>query len=267
MMQTTLHIVFSPSAADTLMQALKNAGRDDQVIACPTTSASDRSILRSLQAGEMGRGRTRLERKATASSRNQTGSGASRFRSNHRLVAWLSRRSAIEYAGFLEWLWRLGERPCEVVDLTDLKVSHKTSASALGRLAWPSCPLMKSPSTVCIDRAQILPATARSRYHALWAQLRAENAPLRVLSADALVSVPISFFDSLLMSFATDDWRKVAMIVGLALGSEIDNYVIQSSDIFLAARVNALVETGRLELRGRSALEMRFSEVRLARPG
>jgi hypothetical protein len=101
-----------------------------------------------------------------------------------------------------------------------------------------------------------------ARCHALWAQLRAENAPLRVLSADTLVSVPISFFDSLLMSFATDDWRKVAMIVGLALGSEMNDCIIQSSDLFLAARVNALVEAGRLDLRGRSALEMRFSEVR-----
>jgi uncharacterized protein DUF3658/uncharacterized protein DUF1835 len=265
MMQTTLHIVFS-LAADTLMQALKNAGRDDQVIACPDDlrfgpiNPPDPSRRAKWVEDELGwRGSNRIIPESDRFWRES-------LSPNHRLVAWLSRRSAIEYAGFLEWLWRLGERPCEVVDLTDLKVSQRLQHLRLA-LSVALLPPDEIAEHSLYDRAQILPATARSRYHALWAQLRAENAPLRVLSADALVSVPISFFDSLLMSFATDDWRKVAMIVGLALGSEIDNYVIQSSDIFLAARVNALVETGRLELRGRSALEMRFSEVRLARPG
>jgi hypothetical protein len=37
----------------------------------------------------------------------------------------------------------------------------------------------------------------------------------------------------------------------------------QTGDLFLAARVNALAEAGRLELQGRSAVEMRYSEVRL----
>jgi hypothetical protein len=54
---------------------------------------------------------------------NQNGSGATRFSSDYREVVWLSRRSAMEYAGFLEWLWRLGGAPCEVVDLTDLRIS------------------------------------------------------------------------------------------------------------------------------------------------
>jgi hypothetical protein len=30
----------------------------------------------------------------------------------------------MEYAGFLEWLWRLGDEPCEVVDLTEVKISY-----------------------------------------------------------------------------------------------------------------------------------------------
>src|SRR5690242_9875451 len=43
---------------------------------------------------------------------------------DNRKVAWLSRRSAMEYAGFLDWLWRLGDQPCEVVDLTDVKIPN-----------------------------------------------------------------------------------------------------------------------------------------------
>ncbi|MGZ5792326.1 MAG: DUF3658 domain-containing protein [Croceibacterium sp.] len=72
---------------------------------------------------------------------------------------------------------------------------------------------------------------------------------------------PISFFDSVLMSHATDDWQKVARIVGKALATEWDDGVFQTGDLVLAARV--LVDCGRLEYRGKNPLEMRFSEVRL----
>ena len=106
--------------------------------------------------------------------------------------------------------------------------------------------------------------TVRERYRDLWQQLRSENAPLRVVDGDELVSAPISFFDSLLMSFVTDNWRKVGRIVGEALVAPMDNCIIGPGDLFLSARVNALVESGRLECRGNNPLEMRFSEVRLA---
>jgi len=53
---------------------------------------------------------------------------------------------------------------------------------------------------------------------------------------------PISFFDSLLMSHAT-------------------------GDLVLAARINALVDSGRLECRGESPLHMLSSEVRLPQLG
>jgi hypothetical protein len=30
----------------------------------------------------------------------------------------------MEYAGFLDWLWHRGDAPCEVVDLSEVKVSY-----------------------------------------------------------------------------------------------------------------------------------------------
>jgi Protein of unknown function len=78
-----------------------------------------------------------------------------------------------------------------------------------------------------------------------------------------LRSGPITFFDSLLMSHATDDWLKVARIVGESLAAEWDDGVFQTGDLVLAARMNAMVESGRLECRGKSPLEMQFSKVRL----
>ena len=65
-----------------------------------------------------------------------------------------------------------------------------------------------------MDLAEPLPATKRRRYRDLWQRLRSENAPLRVIEGGELVSAPISYFDTRLMSYVTNDWQKVAMIVG-----------------------------------------------------
>jgi hypothetical protein len=111
------------------------------------------------------------------------------------------------------------------------------------------------------DLAEPLPTTERLRYRELWGQLLSENAPLRVIDGDRLVSAPISFFDSLLMSYVTDDWQKVSRVVGPAMVSQMD--IVQTGDMFLAARINALAESGRLDIRGKSALEILHSEVRL----
>jgi hypothetical protein len=267
MTQTTLHIVFTSSGADSLSQALKSAGRDDQVVACfdnlsfgPINPPDSSSRAKWVQ-NELGW----TERDDAAPEPERFWHEA--LSSNHRKVAWLSRRSAMEYAGFLEWLWRLGDDPCEIVDLTDVKIFGRpahgpaTPAALAGRLA--NLAPKQINDNHLFDQAKTLPATERSEYQALWRQLRAENAPLRVLADDTLVSAPISFFDALVMSHVTDQWRKVARVVGHALYSQMDDCIFQTGDIFLAARVNALVEAGRLELQGRSALEMRYSEVRL----
>lgn len=68
------------------------------------------------------------------------------LREDVRKVAWLSRRSAPEYCAFLEWLWRLGELPCEAVDLTDMTLGSGRPALGLSLLypeASPHCTLRR----------------------------------------------------------------------------------------------------------------------------
>jgi Protein of unknown function len=66
-----------------------------------------------------------------------------------------------------------------------------------------------------------------------------------------------------LTSLLADDWQKVSRIIGDALAFEIDDGILQTGDVFLSARLNAMAKDGRLETRGGSALEMRLSEVKL----
>jgi hypothetical protein len=267
MSPTTLHVVFTPSGAGCLRQALENAGRDDQVIA----------FFDNLSFGPINSPESSLRAKWVEDELCRTGWDDVTAQSERiwpealaptrRKVAWLSRRSAMEYAGFLEWLWRLGDDPCELIDLTDFKVprpsKHGPPTPAVLAISLGILPPKQIEDSNLFDHATTLPAKERSEYRALWGQLRTDNAPLRVVDGNALVSAPISFFDARLMSYATDDWQKVAMIVGRALAAEMDDCIFQTSDIVLVARVNALIEAGRLELQGESAFEMHASKIRL----
>jgi hypothetical protein len=103
------HIVFTPSGAGCLVQALRKAGRDDPVIAC-----FDNMSFGPINPAESALRTEWVEREFGRTEWNLVGAQServwdeARFPGN-RKVAWLSRRSTMEYANFLEWLWRLGD--------------------------------------------------------------------------------------------------------------------------------------------------------------
>jgi len=267
MTQTILHFVFTPSGAGGLVQAIKKAGRDDKVIASfddmsfGPINPPDASLRAKWVENELGR----ADWSSVAEDSGRLWEEG-RF-PNGRIVAWLTRRSAKEYAGFLDWLWRLGDQPCSLIDLTDVMIACRPEDGPPRQRLAISLGML-SPDRICEDKlwdlAEPLQATARDRYLDLWRQLRSENAPLRVLHGDRLVSAPISFFDSLLMSFVTENWQRAARVVGRSLVSGMDDSLVAIDDILLRARVNALVECGRLEIRGQSDGDIFSSEVRLA---
>jgi len=264
-----LHVVFTPSGVSCLRQALADAGRDDQVISSfddlsfGPINPPDFSLRAKWVENELGwAGWDDIAPDSETFWREAVSPG-------RRKIAWLSRRSAMEYAGFLEWLWRLDDAPCEVVDLTEVKVSFRPEDGPPRPPALATSLGLLDPDIIhgdmLWDLARPLQHSAREQYRNLWQQLRSENAPLRMIDGDKLVSAPISAFDPMLMSCVTDNWQKVARIIGQALVLGIDDCIIQSGDVFLAGRINALVESGRLEIQGESALKMRASQVRLPR--
>lgn len=266
MSEPVRHIVFTPSGAGTLRQALQAAGRDDDVVSL----FDDLSFgpIDTLDPFERARwvaeelGWDDWEEVSARAFWNEALSPV------HRKVVWVSRRSAMEFAGFLAWLFRLGDARCEIVDMTDEKVSRRVEHGP----PWPPALAVSLagifPDEVVdsrlLERSRELQHAERERYQALWTTLRSENAPLRVVENGTLVSAPISFFDDQLMQFVTREWQKVAMVVGNTLVAQMDDHIFQAGDLFLAARINDLVEKGRLEVRGTSPLEMRGSEIRLA---
>jgi len=256
-----LHIVFSPSAAGCLRQALRDAGREDHV-AChfdnlalgPINPPDPQTRLHWMEEELRYTGWEWVFAKEEAFWK-------AALVEDVRRVAWISRRSATEYCGFLEGLWRLGDLPCEVIDFTDMPVGGTRNRAFSLFLLFPE----EIVDNGVWDRAQPLDAAARERYHGHWRQLRAENAPLRVVDAEGLRSAPITFFDQQLLSFAKAWWQKPARIIGETMaelhGPPMEPYY-QAGDWLLAARVIALVEAGVLEGRG-DLWNIQQSEVRL----
>jgi hypothetical protein len=119
----------------------------------------------------------------------------------------------MEYAGFLDWLWHRGDTPCDLVDPSEVKISRPPEFDPPRPGALPTSLALLHHDIIAHnelwDLAEPLPMTERLRYRELWGQLLSENAPLRVIDEDKLVSAPMSFFDSRLMSFVTANWQKI----------------------------------------------------------
>ena len=174
-------------------------------------------------------------------------------------VAWFSQRDTHSFTGFLEWLWCLGDAPCTVVDVSELRLSHK------GHSRLAISPSLINPNEFIenglLDNASPLTEADRVKFRNLWNTLRNENASLRVLDGNGLKSASLDFFDPLILSHAQPYWRKMALIVGYVLGDWMDEYR-QSGDLLPTSRVRALAEAGKLEWRG-DLYEMRSCEIRL----
>jgi hypothetical protein len=221
MTQTIAHFVFTLSGAGCLVRALREAGRDDRVVtACHDLhfgpiDPSDPSSRAKWLEKELGR----IDQEDAA--RSEGVWDEARF-PGHRNVAWFTRRSAQEYAGFLDWLWHRGDTPCDVIDLSEVRISHPRQLDP-PRKASPTSLALLGHGIIAHnklwDLAEPLPMIERLRYRELWQQLISEDAPLRVIDGDKLVSAPISFFDSLLMSYVTDKWQKVAMVFSCVVNS------------------------------------------------
>ena len=159
-------------------------------------------------------------------------------------IAWVSPDSAQSAAGFLWWLSHMADNECQILDVPRLSLLHPESM------------------TEYLDKAEPLSAGRRARSLDLWTQLQAENAPLRVLGDDGLMSAPLEHFDAVLLEHATPEWQKMTKIVAGVLRNFSLEGIYQTGDLVLAARLADLAEAGILEWRGdigrMAACEMRL---------
>src|SRR5262249_25092717 len=139
------------------------------------------------------------------------------------IVVWFSRHCAPEFAFFLAWTDRVGERPYDIVDVTgrQLPLKRLNGTTVVGSL--PSVSIMPEYTLRSVLGTE-RPITAEERDNGRRdrRRLRNENAPFRVVTDAGLVSAPLDYFDPLILAQATPEWRPVAGLVSstLMLNSE-----------------------------------------------
>jgi len=249
----TIHVVFSSTGARTLGRALRQAGRADRVVNFP-----DGLAIGPIDPPDP---RQRVDWLVKTLDFRRRDWGWLPWRVEqfwNRLsdldahyVAWTSRRSVYEYTGLLELIWRMDDRMYDVVDLTDAtfgrcdkdgKISHRLILSL--SMLYPR----DIAANALWDRAAALGRAGREFYRKAWAALRRENEAVRIVGPTGLTSAPLSVFDDSLISFATGNWQRAIYLIGHVLAGDDLRY-FQVGDHFLAARIAALVQSGKLEHR------------------
>lgn len=240
----TLHIAPSDTAGGSLRCAIREAGSDDDVL----------SFRDDLSCGPIASGSSAERARWWAPFHSDTDIEAELTAfwdrvsaAEDRLVVWFGRHRASEYAFSLAWAHRLGARPYEFIDVTGVRVPITRKDGSLG-LSRPidSVGLMNPAmlrSLFGSERAATPEERERSRR--TWDQLKAENAPFRVVTATGLKSAPDTYFDEPLIERATADWKPLARLIAEAMVYTDEPYM-QVGDVMLQSRAVVLIEQGKL---------------------
>jgi hypothetical protein len=254
----TLHIAPGDSAGGSLRYAIRQAGSDDEVL----------SFLDDLSCGPIASGdpAERAEWWARFYDDRDIEPVLSGFwdrmaATKDRLVVWFGRYRSSELAFLLAWADRLGDRPYEYIDVTGRRFPRRNRPTELG-------PPMQSVGIVNPDMLGSLLGSEQSASPGFkeaairtWRQLRAENAPFRIVTAAGMVSAPADCFDPLILERVTPEWRSVTRVIAETMGYNDEPY-IQAGDVMLQARIVALVEDGKLLTDGDPS-DRRSGRVRL----
>jgi hypothetical protein len=240
----TLHITPGVSAGGSLIRAVRDAGRDDEVLPfCDDLSCgpidSDAPSARAnwwgqfYAASEM-EGELRQFWDRVTSTRDH-------------LVVWFGRRSALELAFFLAWADRLQEQTYHVVDVTGRQLPFKRrDGSVVLSEAVRSVSIVQPDALRSLfGEEQPITAQERDKSRRQWQQLRRENAPFRIVTETGLASTSIDHFDPMLLTRATSEWQTIRRLIGYTMAENSEPY-FQVGDWMLQARLVALVDQGRL---------------------
>ncbi len=263
----TVHIVFGRSVADSLREALARLGRAERVVGLPDgldvgsidppdpflRQAWGRDVLRADPALRDGL----LDDPAAVEP-----AWAAATASGLHPVFWACLRAPAEHACLLAFAARMGDRPFDLVDATDLAFTTRDGV----RSPW-FLGLMRPEDFVASGlyamRRPVSLAERRAASDA-WARLQRDDTPLRIVRDGRLVSAPLTHHDALLLGQARGKWEVAARLVGRAIGTFWDAPSGETaSHVVLFGRLLALGEAGLLEVSGPGP-DLRDYQVRKA---
>jgi hypothetical protein len=258
-----LHVTSNPSFGGFLIRTLRRAGRDEDVV----------GFLDDLSAGPIASDDVHVRTAWWDNIVNwpEYGEAISEFWRNVSaglpLVVWFGRGDARDLSLYLALCERMPERIAAIGDVSTISVQYEwidgttvDISSPQNVHGVPGDVLSALTAFTAVPRPAEIAACAQR-----WRELKAKNAPFRVVSDTGLVSQPETYFDHIVLESASMSWQKTARIVGHALAL-CNDQCHQVGDQVLLSRVVALVESGALEAEGDPWL-MRESRIRLACSG
>jgi hypothetical protein len=241
----TRHIVPGDSPGGSLMKAVRDAGRDDEVLpflddlSCGPIDADDLAVARATWW-------SRWYDTSTTEDRIKAFWNTATATEAH-LVVWFGRHAAFDLSFLLAWADRMGERPYDVVDVTGqrLPFRKRDGSLALTQPAQGVGPIPTDALSSLLGKERAITPDEVAELRSQWQRLRQENAPFRIVTADGLVSAPVDFFDSMLLGQVTEEWLRAVAVIADTVGYNDEPYR-QVGEVMLLTRVVALVEQGKL---------------------
>ena len=246
-----LHVMLGWEVADSVRDALRLEGSDERVVGLrdylhlgpidPPDPAVRQAWMQSALRCDCGNDSLRAIETSWAEA---TAPGV-------HPVFWVCRSSAGEHAAFLKFVSHMNGRPFDIVDATDLEFTTQDGVQRPWALA-----MMRPADIVAAGLSRSRRAISASEIHRAtqsWAQLRRENAPLRVVRHGTLVSALLTHFDQYLIDEATQDWEVSARLIGRVLTRLWHDVVPPGQspgNALLFARMLALGESGSLAVVG-----------------
>ncbi len=259
----TIHVAFGRSRAETICDALRSLGCKERVIGLPNDLSlgpidpPDPDVRQKWI-------RSTLRCKPHDAMRETEEPWTEATSSAVYPIYWVCMNDAFEQASFLEFAHRMTGRLFDIVDATGLDfvtARHVGTPWSLGLMAPEDI-----VASGVYDRRRSLSLAEIAAASDRWSRLRQENAPLRIVKDGILVSVPLTYFDTVLIDQAVTDWEVAARLIGRtlsSLASDINPPARSASDILLFGRVLALGESGALDVTGPGP-DMRNYKVRKA---
>jgi hypothetical protein len=230
---TTVHIAPNPASAASIRVALDAAGDNRvEVVACrddlsygPIDHSDRRAWWARTITGDMGLNQEPFWDSADNDLRRVVAAAP-----DARMIVWVGRRSAQEFANYLFLVGQLRASSLQVIDVT----SHGENA-AFGKTA------ALAPTMVggYLGSERRLDDVERADLARRWSTLRTENAPFRVVSSvSQLVSAPIDHFDGTLLAHVSSEPKPMTAVIAEAMAAQ----PYQTVDYMLQQRLIALID-------------------------
>jgi hypothetical protein len=244
-MLEAVNVVFGKLAADVLRSALTNCGRSEDIVVFPDDlSCGPLNPLGDARETWM-QNNLYLSPGDWGVFPRQLGDLFNNLKFQHgRIICWVCPNSVNEFCGFQQCIEQIAG---------DLYYVNTMAAAQFEQIGNPDegfpprlAHITPEIAVQLIGKEIPLSESYRAGQLKNWQRRRAENAALRIIGAQGIQSVSLSYFDPLLLAFADAELQPARWVITQAAVEANSNNFFRADMMILTGRLRALVKQGQL---------------------